>query len=126
MITDIPTYRHLAAALQAMTDEQLNQPVQIADPPADCRPVELLKGLAIATVGELEFAGSRSVVDNRYHADDVVLLVDANPFADDGAVAYELRNEGPKDGTPIMRHVPIYDADGPTPREAQMASDTNE
>ncbi len=61
----------------------------------------MARGIAIGTVGEFEFEGSRSVVDNKYHADEVVLLIDANPFAEDGAVAYEMKSKGPKE-RPVM------------------------
>jgi hypothetical protein len=116
----IETWGDLLAALNSLTSEQLRQPVQIAESPADCKPVEMQCGIAIGTVGEFEFSGSRSTHDNRYHADDVCLLVDGNSFAEDGAIAYEMKTHK-TNGRPVIRHVPLYGKDGPTPREAQMS-----
>ncbi len=115
---EITTYGDLLAKLETMTEAELNQPVQIADPPNDCRPVELQQGIAIGTVGEFEFEGSRSVIDNRYHADEVVILIDGNPHAEDGAVSYLLKNEGPKEKQ-VVRHIPQYGPHGKTERVEQ-------
>lgn len=112
------TYRDLLAILQGLHSDQLGQLVQIADPPSDCRPVELMPAIAFGSVQDLEFEGARSAVDNRYNVDELVLLIDHNPFAADGALAYELKQEGPE-GKPLMRHVPIYGPDGPTPSTSQ-------
>ena len=102
---EVMTYQDLLDALKTLSPEQLAQPIHVAEPgPNGDIPVELKTGIAIGTVGHLGFSGSRSTVDNKYHADEVVLLIDANPYAPDGAIAY-----------------PIYWRDGPTPREAQMA-----
>lgn len=125
MLKDVSTYRDLLSALQSMSDEQLNQIVQIADPPTDCRPVPLAFGIAIGTVGDFEFEGARSVVDNQYHADEVVILIDGNPFASDGAMGYTLDKHGP-DSKPIIRKVPIYGKKGPTSRESQLAATSKE
>jgi len=118
---ELSTYKDLLAALSALSPAQLRQPIQIADPGPDRdKPVELHCGIAIGTVGQFGFCGARSVIDNRYHAGEVVLLIDGNPFAEDGTTAYELKNEGPKKN-PVMRHIPIYGKYGRTPREAQYA-----
>ncbi len=118
---EIETYRDLLAALQQLTPGQLDQRVQIADPPCDGKPVPMAQGIAIGTVGEFEFEGSRSVVDNCFHADEVVVLIDGNPHAEDGATAYKLETTKTS-GKPIIRHIPIYGPGGPTPREAQRKS----
>lgn len=79
--------------------------------------------IAIGTVGDMGFAGARSTKDNRYHSEDIVILLDNNPFAEDGAVAYTL-----VDPDIPLEDNPVYGKDGPTPREAQMApwNDQNE
>lgn len=111
---EIETYKDLLAALSVLTPEQLAQPIQVADPSPDCsKPVELQCGIALGTVGEFGFEGSRSVVDNKYHADDVVILVDGNPHAEDGATAYVWRSGGFETAS--------YGVGGPTKREDQFA-----
>ncbi len=112
MIRDIETYQDLFDALAAMTPEQRAQPVQTAKSPCtEDKPVELYCAVAIGTVGEFEFRGTRSIVDNKYHADEVVLLVDVNPFAQGGAIAYEMFDEDR----------PLYGRGGLTRREDQFA-----
>lgn len=118
MLIEIETYQELLDALTQLTAEQRKQPVQIAHPQSSDCVVELMPSVCLGTVGALEFSGARSSVDNRYHAEEVVLLIDHNPFAKDGATAYRLEEDGPD--------TPLYDKGGPTPLEAQLApkSDT--
>lgn len=118
MIHEVTTYMELLEALKKLTKEQLYQPVQIAIHTADCdKPVELMSSTALGTVGEFEFSGARSVYDNRYHAGDVVLLGDCNPFDEDGVAAW-LLSEG--DNGEVIE-TPEYLPGGPTPRSEQMA-----
>lgn len=101
------TWDDLAAAIAAMTPEQRQQPIQavlqtcVEDDVQEC-----LCGIAIDTVEGLEIYKCRSSHNNRYCGDDVVLLLDGNQFAKDGAVAYEWPDEGPD--------VPIYGPHGKT------------
>jgi hypothetical protein len=110
---EVRTWNDLAAKVQAMSPEQRQQPIQCVQPtPSEGDVQEMLQGIAIATVAEFGFYRCRSTHDNKYNASDVVLLMDYNPFAKDGAVAYELSDGAQK---------PIYGKDGPTPREAQYS-----
>lgn len=118
---EVRTWNDLLHAIEAMTPIEKLQQIQIAKPPSDGRPVALARGIALGTVGAFEFEGSRSVVDNRYHANEVVLLIDGNPFAEDGAMCHEMRREGPPE-RPVMRTIPNYGPGGkPTPREEQFS-----
>lgn len=116
MVREIETWLDLLQALRQIETNHpdwLQQPIQCAPPEPDHSiPVGLLPGFAIGTVEGFELPGTRSTVDNKYHADELVLLIDHNPFAEDGVVAYNW--DGPED-------VPIYGKDGPTPLEQQMA-----
>jgi hypothetical protein len=122
---EIETYNDLLKALTGLSPGQLMQPIQIADPPNNGKPTAMAQGIAIGTVGELEFEGARSVIDNKYHADEVVLLIDANPFSEDGAIAYEMKKVGPE-GRSVMQTIPIYGPSGQTKREEQRAPKRNE
>jgi hypothetical protein len=72
----------------------------------------MFPGIAIATVAELGVYKCRSVYDNKYHGDDVVLLLDYNRFAEDGAMAFEFGETG---------FSPVYGESGPTDAEDQMS-----
>lgn len=112
---EITTYRDLFELLKLLTPQQLDQKIQYAHHQTDdSKPVELMCVIGIGTVGDFGFSGTRSIYDNKYHAEDVVLLGDWNPFAPDGAVAYTWVEEANAD-------VPEYGPDGPTKREDQMA-----
>ena len=50
---------------------------------------ELQAGICFATIDELEIEYARSTVDNRRHGEELVIFTDGNPFAEDGAIAYE-------------------------------------
>jgi hypothetical protein len=114
---EVETYGDLLRVLLEMADDELDQLIQIAEPgPNGDEPVELKHGIAIGTVASMEFPGARSTHDNCYHADEVVLLVDGNPFAPDGAIAYEFHSTLEE-----MEKHPIYGKNGRTPSELQMA-----
>lgn len=118
MIEEIITYQDLLDALALLTNDQRAQPIQIADPPCNGKPTALARGIALGTVGEFEFGGCRSSVDNKYHAKEIVLLIDGNPFGEDGAMSYTMKREGPEE-KPLSYMVPNYGPGGPTSREEQ-------
>jgi hypothetical protein len=112
---EVTTYEDLANAILALPIEQRQQPVQVAQYTPDDSVIELLPSVALATVGELEIAACRSVYDNKYHAGDVILLVDCNPFDEGGAIAFEIvPHENGYD-------LPIFSKHGPTRLEQQTA-----
>jgi hypothetical protein len=127
--TDIETYRDLLTYLQGLSDKQLDQKVQVAEPsPLEIQP--LIPVLAIGTVKQMGFYGCRSSIDNRYHGNEVVLLSDGSGFGEDGAVAYEMpspkkRRKGakrrPQSLDDLFKGKPIYGKDGKTPRAEQIA-----
>ncbi len=79
--TYITTWGDLLCALQKLSPEQLAQPAQIvkehpcADKVISAKPV-----VAIGTVDTLDLRYVRSCKDNRRHGDEIVLLVDGNPY----------------------------------------------
>jgi len=116
-IYELETLCLLKIAIEELMDAgKIDQytPLQIAEPFNDHnKPVTMLTGIAIGTVGDLGLPGERSTYDNKYHADDVVILADSSPFGADGAVAYEWADDG--------TDKPLYGKDGPTKLEDQMA-----
>lgn len=121
MLREVTTWQNLLDALKRLSAEDsplLQQPIQCAPPqPNHDIPVELMPGIALGTVAALELPGARSTVDNKYHAEELVLLIDHNPFAEDGAIAYSWEDEDES---------PIYGKDGPTPVNEQMAPEKAE
>ena len=110
---EITTWEDLEAKIASMTTEQKRQPVQCLKPTANEGDVqEMLQGIAIATVEELGFYKCRSTHDNKYHADDAVLLLDANPYDPDGAIGYDWGCENES---------PIYGDGGQTSIECQCS-----
>lgn len=108
------TWDGLAAAIAAMTPEQRQQPIQVVGATVIENDVqECLPVVAIDTVAAFEIYKCRSSYNNRYCGDDVVLLLDGNPFAEDGAVAYEWPDDGPD--------IPIYGPHGKTLPEEQYS-----
>lgn len=114
----IRTWEDLARAIAAMTPEERLQPVQCVNPtPNDNDVQECLPGIAFGTVAELQFYACRSSHNNKYCSSDFVLLVDGNPFAEDGAIAYEWDTE-----VGDLDEKPIYGSDGKTDRSRQIAT----
>lgn len=104
---DVTTWEDLEAKIAEMTDEQRKQPIQCVNPtPNEDDVQEMVQGIAIGTVEEMGFYKCRSTHSNKYEPKDVVLLLDYNPFAEDGAVAYDW-TDGEDD-------TPIYGKDGKT------------
>lgn len=100
----IRTWRDMLQALQACSEKQLDQPVQIAE----SHPVweyvhELQQGIAFGTVGALELNYARSVTDNRMHDEHLVIYTDGNPFGEEGAIAYEYQP-----GKGLSKEKPIF------------------
>ena len=90
------TYRKLKQALDFLTDEELDQPVQVMPNNPAGEPHVLQPVVAFATVryfvtsedGSSE--ETRSSYDNRHHPEDWVILSDENLFGEDGSVLSEL------------------------------------
>jgi hypothetical protein len=117
MIQVTTTLADLLRALQGLTAEQLAQPAQVvrSHPVAEhvfaARPV-----ICLGTVDGLGLRYVRSSRDNRRHGDEVVLFIDGNPFARDGAIAYQVTAEDPfGEGRPIYPpdHAADRDWSGP-------------
>lgn len=109
---EVTTWGDLLAVLQEQIQVIRDKPIQVAliGPDSDAV-VELLPAYALGMIADLEIAACRSVVDNKWHGDDVVLLIDHNPFAEDGAIAYEDFDRGK----------PIYGKHGKTDPKDQRA-----
>lgn len=118
-MTTIKTYRDLKKALESLTEDQLNQRLQICDDFQEDI-TELKPIIAIGTVSEFELPGSRSCVDNKYHSNELIMLVDHNPFDKDGAIAYELNTGGITEINDFLG-TPIYGKYGQITVEEQTA-----
>src|SRR5438067_1011325 len=91
---EIRTWEDLEKLIAQLTPEQKKQKVQIAaSHPVDDYVIPLAQGIAFATVDEFEFKYVRSIVDNRFHPEEFVILTDGNPHGEDGAIAYELGDD---------------------------------
>ncbi len=87
------TYRQIKYVLDSMSREQLEQPAQVFMSQADGDvAVPLCPVIAFKKIKELvhEEDETRSSVDNEHHPEQFVFLADYNPFAEDGAIAYDL------------------------------------
>lgn len=92
------TYREILDILNAMSEEQLAQPAQVMVSQVDGdKDISLNPVISFQTVGKLvsgetgeEYQKTRSAFDNEHHPDHFVLLVDWNPFAEDGTIAFDL------------------------------------
>lgn len=119
---ELDTYRDLKNFLNQLTDEQLDQRVQVATYDAvtqydkDGKPLPLELAISIASVKDLGFNAVRSDVDNKYHAEEIVILTDTNSWAEDGSYAQELTGPG------YIELKPIYSKDGPTSPSDQRKS----
>lgn len=101
---EIETWRDLRDKLNQLTEEQLNQRVQVVKShPVEDFVIPLEPAIALATIDELELIYTRSSIDNRHHGDAVVLFTDSNPHAINGATAYEWHADG--------RETPLYHKD---------------
>jgi hypothetical protein len=89
------TYEELFRALELMSEESRKKKIQVVpnNPNKDVS-VGTLPVYAIGTVEELEIE-IRSCYDAKNHLDDIVLISDDHPFAEDGAFAYDLQTADP-------------------------------
>lgn len=110
--SDIDTWGDVARVISMMTDEQRNQPVQcvLGNPDSDAVQV-CLPGVAICTVEQFEFGACRSVHNNKYCPNDIVMLLDVNPYAEDGTMVWGWSDPN--------KETPIYGKDGPAKPEDQ-------
>ena len=129
MNNEIRTYSDLRAALDKLTPKQLAQPIQVVkgssiEEVSECMPV-----IGIDTVDNWGYEFIRSAHNNQRCGNDVVLLIDGNPHAEDGAVAYEW-GDGNLEDHPIYpkNHSDRADWTGPAQRiareEVQWQEDT--
>ena len=107
-------WKDLEQHIANMSELEKCNPVQVALPGPDLdKAVELMPGIAFGTVGSFEFEKCRSVADNKYHRDEPVLLIDHNPFDEDGAIAFRLEGDD---------YIPVYGKHGKTDPEQQEAT----
>jgi len=84
------TYKELLKYLKTLDKKQLEQEVQIFGP--EYQKITALKPvIAIDTVENLELDYARSSVDNKFHANEIVMMYDYNPFGRDGATSYSFK-----------------------------------
>ena len=130
---EIRTYRDLLNHLLMLGESQLDQTVQVVaggETTLMHEPVELQPVIAIGAVDYFEFWGVRSSVDNKYHADEIVILCDHGPFGADGATSYILDDKAldeasdesvPDEDYDIFKgQTPCYTDAGPTDRDDQI------
>ncbi len=95
MYAVIETWKDLLEVLKTVSSEQLQQPVQICQHhPIDEYVHPLMQGICFGTVDEMDLKYARSVTDNRRHGEHLIIYADCNPFAEDGAIAYEIELNG--------------------------------
>jgi hypothetical protein len=97
------TFRALRVFLGKLSEEQLDQQVQILphDPDGD-KPTHLLPVYAIGAVKELCHIDdgdeivieTRSADDFKHHPEQIVLESDDSPFDEDGNSSYDLEEDG--------------------------------
>lgn len=109
------TWKNIADKISTMSEEDKNKPAQIFEAEALLDTVQPLKPIVtLDTVGNLEIMACRNIIDNTHNGADFVLLVDMNPYAEDGAICYELSEDG---------ETPIYGIAGKTPENKQVSYD---
>jgi hypothetical protein len=94
----IETYRELRDILNKMEDGQLNQQIQVMLPQFDRdKPFPLHPVISAGTVkyfvsseDGVQQDETRSSVDNKHNPEEFILLVDWNPYDEDGIIAYDL------------------------------------
>jgi len=121
------SYRDIKMILDGMTDAQLDQPAQVFMSQADGdKDVPLCPVISFHTIehfvsgaetGE-ECQKTRSSEDNEHHPEHYVFLADWNPFAEDGAIAYDLETGEAIYGKNRKKDVEVDDEFGDTFPEA--------
>lgn len=92
----IYSYRNLKEALNALSDEQLDQQVEVLLPQFDhdksfpLHPVLTFNTVKYLMSVDDECDMTRSSIDNEHHPDHFVLAADFNMYAEDGAIAFDL------------------------------------
>lgn len=117
------TYQQIKHALDSMSREQLDQPAQVFMSQCDGdKPVPLCAIIAFKTIKELvsgsesgeECQQTRSSVDNEHHPQHFVFLADDNMFAEDGAMAFDLKTGERFYGKNTKKDVEVDDEFGDT------------
>lgn len=112
------TYREIKDVLDNMTNEQLEQQAQVFISPVDGdKPIPLHMVIAFKTVKELvtgvetgeQLDTTRSSVDNEHHPEEFVFLMDWNPYAEDGAIAYDLESGEPIYPNNVKKNIEVED-----------------
>jgi hypothetical protein len=91
IMRELETYRDLLNFLKECEKNgtYLDQKIQIVGLQSDKRESKnievLVPGISIGRVGDYEFEGARSCVDNKYNPDDLVIYTDDNQFDIEGA-----------------------------------------
>ncbi len=92
-------------------------PIQCTDShPVGEHVYTLKRVICMGTVDELDLRYARGVSDNRRHGNEIVLFCDGNPFGEDGACAYtmkdseksNLEDDNVKRGDFFERLEPVY------------------
>ncbi len=108
------TYEELARLILSLPPELQRQTIQVVKSSpfdiAECMPV-----IGVDTIANFGFGAARSIYDNKYHGNDLVIFCDGNQFAKDGAIAYEM--------LPSRKMKPIYGKNGKTNKKDQEAPD---
>lgn len=123
MSKSIDTYQDLLDYLLQLRESNspaLQQSVQVVNPTSDESDTQVcLPAVCIGTVAELEFRHIRSSTDNTYRADELVLMVDSNPFSPSGVFAeeFDLIGNPAREIGPMQKH--IYGKAGRTTRKDQ-------
>ena len=111
-VENVRSWRDLLECLNNFSPEQLDQPVQVCGThPVESYVHELQPAYCVGTVEELGILYCRSSVDNRKNNKEVILCVDYNPFAVDGAIAHQWGTYDDEKDVFIKQNIPIYPKD---------------
>jgi hypothetical protein len=86
------TWRKLKAALDRMSEQALGEPAEIlAGSVTGDEPHALCPMVTIGRIGSLcGDEKTRSSFDNQHHAKATIIVIDVNPFAEDGSIGEDL------------------------------------
>jgi hypothetical protein len=106
-VEEVETYGDLLRILQTLSPDQLAMPAQVVKGQFDQDEVhEACPLVCVGSVNKLGLRYVRSVKDNRRNGDEIIIYIDSNPFAEDGAIAHEMTDAMDWDNT-----IPIYPKD---------------
>ena len=88
------TYRELKEFVASLTEEQLDQEVQILPNNPTPDPTLLEPVIGIDTIEHYEAEDTRSAVDFQHHPEQVVLLSDYCPFDKEGNSYFVMEEDG--------------------------------